>query len=696
MINFSPEESRVPFPDEQEDDWIDVPFGEDELPSRGPMPGDLTGRVELFFGEYSPLRQASEYGGRPYEERPQQRRMAQAIAEALEAGDHLCIEAPTGVGKSFAYLIPAIYHAVLTDRPVVVSTHTIALQEQLMQKDLPMLQQILDIPFSIALAKGRENYICTYRLNNAIQNQQEFLPSDDLKPEIMKLLDWSKRTKDGSRADLHWMPDRQTWAAVCSEAGTCPIEQGKEDGMCFFQKARRKLYKANVIVANHAIVCVDLATRRNSNGLQSLLPDYSALILDEAHTFPEVASTHLGMKVNTFGIRLLFDRLYRPRSNRGLLARDKCLEAREICVRVRELTEQFFGTVFDWVDGQDENPLAYTVPNHVPNHLHEPWGQLANALKMLLKEASFDEAFLSELKLVTERFEAMRETLTAFLAMQEPEYVYWFELFGRQHRHVSLNGVPIEVDKVLDAELFNQRFPVIMTSATMAVDQDLGYFRRQVGVGDARSEILDSPYDLAKQIEIFLPYKSMPLPKDHEAFMDAVCDQIRQFILKTMGKAFVLFTSYSFMATCAERLESFFKLNDILLMVQGQERSRTQMLDVFRKDINSVIFGTDSFWMGVDVPGESLSNVIIVKLPFPVPSHPLVSAKSKRLEERGGNSFRDYFLPEAVLKFRQGIGRLIRSKDDTGIIVVLDPRIMTTRYGQTFLDSLPDCQRHMF
>ncbi len=443
------------------------------------------------------------------------------------------------------------------------------------------------------------------------------------------------------------------------------------------------------------MLCVDLAMRMHSEEGQGLLPDYSALVIDEAHTFEEVAASHLGLRVTTYGIMLQFDRLYRSRSKRGLLAREEAADARAALIAAREITERFFARVRDWVEEQHENPLAYTTPGHIPNQADDALGTLIGALTDLHKTKGLPDDYRQEVKTITTRLSEYREGINTFLQMSRPDHVYWFELYGRQSRHISLNAVPIEVDRILNEVLFSKDFPVILTSATLAIRQDLTYFKQRLGAFDARTHILDSPFDFASQVELYVPFHSMPDPRD-DGFLDAVCTQVEEFILKTSGKAFVLFTSYAQMNEVADRLTGFFTLNNIKLLVQGRELSRTQMLDLFRKDIDSVIFGTDSFWMGVDVPGEALSNVIIVKLPFPVPSHPLVAARKRRIEAEGGNAFFDYFVPEAILKFRQGIGRLIRGREYHGIIVILDCRIIRSSYGRFFLESIPDCTRHLF
>ncbi len=653
-------------------------------------------QVSRFFGEDSPLQRAPDFGGRPYEFRPQQLAMAETISTCLTRGKHLFAEAPTGVGKSFAYLVPAIYLARQTGKPVVISTHTIALQEQLIDKDLPLLQQLLDIPFTAALAKGRENYLCLTRLKKVNAEGQDFLPNLELLPEIAKIAKWAGRTEDGSRHDLDFNPTRQTWSAVCSDADVCPCNGSTAEQQCFFMKARRRLYTADIIVANHALLCADFARRRDSADKQGILPDYAALVIDEAHTFEEVAATHLGVRVSSYAVLTMLNRLYSPKRRRGLLAKPECESVRGTAIRTTQQADRFFRRLRQWLEDQQENPLTYTHAGHVPNQLAEPLMNLADELRRLARQPELDKDVKRELKGVFSRLEQLRTNMDTFLDMGLPESVYWFERYGRSNQYVSMNVVPVEVGQVLRDLLFNQDFPVIMTSATMAVHGRLDYFEQRLGCPEAESLILDSPFTYTEQVTLYLPFSDIPDPRDDENFLEACCHHIREFVTQTNGKAFVLFTNYTMMTTAAEILIDFFETNHINLMVQGQNLQRSQMLEAFREDINSVIFGTSSFWMGVDVPGEALSNVIITRLPFPVPSHPMVKAICERLEQRGRNSFRDYSLPEAVLRFRQGFGRLIRSRDDTGIVVVIDPRITRKSYGNVFLQSIPECRRQVF
>jgi ATP-dependent DNA helicase DinG len=566
----------------------------------------------------------------------------------------------------------------------------------LMQRDIPLLKQLINIPFSSALAKGRGNYLCLNRLDKAINQQQEFLPTDDMMPEVKKIADWAGHTTDGSLSDLNFMPNNQLWSRLCSEPGTCTNDDDTAEKQCFFQKSRRKLYKADIIVANHAMVCVDLAMRRMNDLDQGILPDYQALIIDEAHTFEDVAATHLGIRITSYSAYILLGRLYNTRSHRGLLIRPGLLEARQAAIEAYEVTERFFSRLTQWLEAQDENPLTFKTPGHIPNLIDSTWSVLLKQLREINAMDDFDDEFKGEIRSIHGQLSDIKSQLHVFLNMSMEKSVYWFERYGSQQRYISMNVVPIEVNRILEDCLFNKEFNVVMTSATLAIDGDLDYFKSRIGATNSTSLILDSPFSIKDQVELYVPSIDMPEPSQSEFYLHAVCEHVKTFTLKTEGRAFVLFTSYSMMNLATDLLFDFYHENDIRLLVQGKDLSRTQMLDAFRSETRSVIFGTDSFWMGVDVPGDSLINVIIVKLPFLVPSHPLIAARKEHMEAQGKNSFFDYFLPEAVLKFRQGTGRLIRRKDDQGIIVVMDPRIMTKSYGRSFLSVFAECQRHVF
>ncbi len=647
--------------------------------------------VDNIFGANSPLRKAGELGGREYEERPQQRQMAVAVAEAFEEKHHAFIEAPTGVGKSFAYLIPAVLAAQKLRRPFIIATHTIALQEQLIQRDIPLLEKILDRPIRAAVAMGRANYVCLHRLNNAISFDDQYLPSADLTPEAARIAEWARSSTIGAKTDLPFVPNRAAWAAVCSEAGTCP-RGGNDNGdeVCFFRAARRRLFSADIIIANHAMFCVDLAIKREEE--VGLLPEYAGVVLDEAHCFEDAAANHLGLKLSALGVFYLFNRLYNPSSNRGILARADFAPIRDTLDEARHATDSFFTRLRMWIEQQDQNPLTYTTPDHIPNHCENAWRNLQFSLTRMADKLDEEDEARMELNALATRIEAMRNVMETFLSMHAAEHVYWFEMSGHKRDNIVMNVAPIDVASILRRDLFSRQTPVVLTSATFAVNGNVDYFRQRLGADTATQLILDTPFDFQKQVTLHLPHRQLPRPGAPD-YSSAVVELVDHYLALTKGKAFVLFTSYRLMRDIADQLREKLEGQGIQLFVQGEGMQRGKMLQAFRDDVNSVLFGTDSFWTGVDVPGASLSNVIIVKLPFSVPSHPLMAARKNRIDQSGGNSFRDYFLPEAILKFRQGVGRLIRSRNDTGILVVLDPRIVQSSYGAGFLAGIPACPR---
>lgn len=662
-----------------------------EPPERCLRPGELSRAVETFFGPDTPLKRASGMGGRPYEERPQQLEMASAIAHALEAGEHLCVEAPTGVGKTFAYLVPAIRYALATGRKAIVSTHTISLQEQLVEKDLPLLRKLLDLDVSFAIAKGRGNYVCKRRLAAAAGDSREYLPSAELLPEVERLRAWAETSRDGSRSSLPQDPDPAVWESVCCEVGNCLNAKCEYFAQCFMIRARNRLMKADVIVANHAIFFIDLAMKLAAMAGEGggLLPEYGVAVLDEGHCIEDTAAENLGVRVSFHSLRRTLRRLYNPERNRGLLTDSMYTEARLAVIKALDHSERFFSRLYEWAEQQEDNPLRYTSPGHVPDLLGGPLEEAAGKVAAAAREEQ-DDSIKLELGSLAERIREARQAVHTVLEMTLPDHVYWFERYGMRQTGISLNAVPIDVASLLDKNLFSDDFSVIVTSATLSVRGSLDYFRKRIGAHSAKTLTVSSPFNFQEQVTLHVP-SSMPNPKDLDSFMPAAAEAIKKYVRQTHGKAFVLFTSYLMMQEMAAALAEFFAELKIRLLVQGEGVPRTRMLEQFREDIDSVIFGTASFWTGVDVPGEALCNVIIVRLPFAVPDHPLVAARQEQIEREGRNAFYEYSLPEAILRFRQGCGRLIRSRADKGIIVVLDNRVLTTRYGRGFLESIPQC-----
>lgn len=653
---------------------------------------DLVQIATDFFAPHSPLDTAEKHGGRPYEFRPQQRGMAAAVAQALAANRNLCVEAPTGVGKSFAYLVPAIHHALNSPHPVLITTETINLQEQLMEKDIPILREILGLEFKAALAKGRGNYLCQRRLRIlGGADRDALLPMKSMASAVDSLAAWSHETEDGSRSDVDFRVDDSLWTLVCCETGNCANAKCAYFRRCFYWRARRKWDKAHLIVANHALFFTDLKIRKLEKLVDTVLPTYGAVVFDEAHTLEDSAANHLGLRLSGGGLSYTLRRLFDPKRAKGMLLRsgEDALELRKDVATVEERTDRFFERVREVLETTtNDSLLRIRKPDFVPDLISQPLAALSKRLRDYSKTIEDDDVRL-ELESQIDKCDGYRAGVRDFLSMAMDDHVYWVESTASGGGSVILQSAPVNVDELLGAILFNGESPVILTSATLTVNQCLNYYRRRTGYAAGDELVLDSPFDFEKQVRTYVP-NSMPMP-DERGYAEALAEQIKRFVQMTHGKAFVLFTSYFMLRRCADTLAPFFEDQGITLLAQGGDMTRTAMLREFRDDVDSVIFGTTSFWTGVDVPGEALSNVIITKLPFSVPSHPLIEGRIEKLKRQGGNAFMDYSLPEAVLKLRQGVGRLIRGRNDTGIIVILDQRVVKKRYGRHFLDSIPKC-----
>ncbi len=659
----------------------------------------LQKEVTEFFGENSPLKEAHQMDRAfHYEPRPQQVTMAVEIARAMDDEENLCVEAPTGVGKTFAYLVPAVLRAKQTGKPVIISTHTINLQEQIISHDVPMLEGLLKCDIRAVVAKGKSNYLCLRRLNTIINTDQELLMLDGVAGEYARLQKWASNTYTGDRGEMPHGISPQLWQTVCCERGNCAGKQCEYRRKCFLQKARRLVQCAEIIISNHAKFFSSLAAEQEARELKnkseedeadSILPEYTAVIIDEGHTIEDTASSHLGIQADSFSIRYLLNRLFNPERKTGLLVDEHHIIARTAVLEARKICDLFFQHLYEWIEQQHANPLRYNTPGHIQNYVK---ASLEKVLQTISTLPNTDEEsdFGAELQGIVTSLEEQLRAMDAFFYMTEPNYVYWFEIEGgKGHQEVRMNAVPIDVAPPLSELLFKKK-PVIVTSATLAVNNDISYFQRRVGCQDARTLILDTPFDYEKQVTLQIA-TNMPEPNKREAYISQAVTHISDSLRETQGRAFVLFTSYSMMNEVAARMEDFFEEEGMNLLIQGEKLTPRKMLEAFRSTPKSVIFGNASFWTGVDVPGDALSNVIITRLPFAVPDHPLVAARSERIEQQGISSFFNYSVPEAVLKFRQGFGRLIRTKDDKGIVVILDSRVVNKRYGQTFLASIPKC-----
>ncbi len=627
-----------------------------------------------------------------YEARPEQIAMAQAVARAIETPGHLMVEAGTGVGKSFAYLVPAILAAVELKKKIVVSTHTISLQEQLLQKDLPFLRSVMPQEFSAVLVKGRSNYLSLRRLDAAVGRADMTFQRPDEFDQLSQLRLWSGMTRDGSRSDLDFKPFPSVWDVVVSENGNCLGKKCPRYKECFYYSARRRVWSANILVVNHALFMSDLAVRSAGGG--GILPKYDVAIFDEAHTLEAVAGEHLGVKVTSGQFEYMLNRLVNERTGKGLLAFHQLNAAIAQVQRVRYAARDFFEGMEDIREQQGGANGRLRKPLEWPDTLGEELKKLATAIGEGKSRVKTDEQGI-ELAGAEERCLSLAAELGAWLEQRVPESVYWIEVEGTTRRRVNLASAPLDVGPTLRRDLFGEVPTCVLTSATMSVGAPprFDFLKARVGLTKCETLQLGSPFDFPNQVTIHLP-RNLPDPSEESAAYERrAIRAIEHYLELSQGKAFVLFTSYRMMQQAAAVLAPWFARRNIALYSQSDGLPRSKMVEAFKADVNSVIFGADSFWQGVDVPGEALSNVIIVRLPFSVPSHPLLEARLETIRRNGGNPFVEYQVPEAVIKLKQGFGRLIRTKTDRGIVVILDPRVLTKPYGRTFLSSLPACPR---
>jgi ATP-dependent DNA helicase DinG len=625
------------------------------------------------------------------EERPQQHAMALAIARTLERRRHLIVEAPTGIGKTLAYLLPAILYAARDNRKAIISTHTKNLQDQLLHNDIPLARRLLGIDFTAIALKGRRNYLCTTRLRNALAGSGSLF-GDEQQEQLLRIQDWATRSPDGELGGLGFTPAHEVWNAVCSESGICNSRTC--GGSCFFQRAKEEARRAHLVVMNHALFFTLLPLRRAEDVL--IFGD-DFVILDEAHTLEAVAGAGFGKRVSRRGMIATLHRLHHSRMPRGLLVRAK-RPVKTACKTALDAVEDFFDNLARAAVARQQRP---TPPGRTDVRQIRITARFLVADTFSAHLRTFLELIRSEENHAAtssdaQEIAALRQSLTGdmlvldeFLALRNPSNAYWVETEEARHEHTAVCTAPFNVAKLLSASLFGELGPVILTSATLSVNDSMAYTKERLGAVSAGGLQLDSPFDHRRQMQIWIA-RDIPEP-DTPGYVKALPATVLAFIKRTHGKALVLFTSSALMRNIAAAVAGDLEDLGIRLLVQGVDLQRHQLLEEFRKDIHSVLFGLDSFWMGVDVPGEALEHVIITRLPFAVPTHPLVEARLEEIAQRGGNAFVEYSLPEAILKFRQGAGRLIRSTSDRGVVSVLDSRILTRSYGRSFLAALPPC-----
>lgn len=616
-----------------------------------------------------------------YEYREGQVRMANEIAVAFESKKHLIVEAGTGTGKTLAYLVPAIAASIKLKKRIIISTGTKNLQEQLMEKDIPFLQKVLPGKFSAAYMKGRSNYACLYRINKS--DNQPILDGMDQIDHFNEVRNWVRETATGDRAELTYLPENLLfWSRINAKSDTCIGQKCPDYEPCFITRMRSGAESADIVIVNHHLFFADLNVRGNQFG--KVIPDYGAVIFDEAHLIEDIAADYFGVQVSNFQI----DELARDTSDLPISDAIAVAGLTKHAAKILGLADQFWVRFTKARGGEGRFPLAdeFEVRGSDGESHGTPLGEayhvLDEALSRMETDVDIYSEKLPEAESVVKRIKQVRSDLSFIVKQADRNYVHWLELRGRG---VFLQASPVDVSSLLQEKLFDKVDTCVLTSATLSTNGSFNFIRDRLGLGREKTNTLvaQSSFDYENQAIVYLP-PSMPDPRSPE-FSQMAASEIIKLLKVTQGHAFVLCTSNQSMAALYELVSSRIAYPCFL---QGT-MSKTGLLERFRGTPNAVLFATSSFWQGVDVQGDQLSCVIIDKLPFAVPSDPIVAARAKFIDENGGKSFFDYSVPQAVISLKQGIGRLIRSSSDRGVIAILDPRLRTKGYGRDFLNSLP-------
>lgn len=677
-----------------------------------------------------------------YEYRPQQVDMLRDICSAFNQNEIKIIEAGTGVGKSIAYLIPAIHWSVKNKERCVISTNTINLQEQLLKKDIPFLKSVLKPKFKVTLIKGRNNYLCLRKVQK-LEKETDMFADPVEHDEINTIIAWSKVTKDGSKSDLNFVPRISIWEKLSSESDSCLHTKCRYYKKCFVNIARKEANDANLLIVNHYILFADLAMRDIGSEL-GILPSYRRIIFDEAHHLEDVATANFGAGFTKTGMIRLLRNLYRTDKNRqekGLyvhliyeLTRENFnLNDAKIArliekissvfipdtLDLMELSEKNINLIFEYINSRAQNELGeikYRIKED--QHLDRQWKNVVlvgfqnlvtkithyveevrtSLEKVKLKSQAVKDAMF-DVRVEMNRLSAKAELIEKILFQNDVDNVRWIELSSfYQQKIIRFKISPLDIATRM-RDLIYEMFPtIIMTSATMSVADTQGadefqYFKKRVGLhlvdtGRVDCSRISSGFYYEEQVILGIP-TNIPGPGDN-GFSDSIAQVILDSISISRGRAFILFTSYGLLNLIYSKIERFISQSGYQVLKQGQE-NRHLLIEKFKSRNSSVLFGTDSFWEGVDVKGDALELVVITKLPFRVPTEPIIEARIEQIQRLGGDPFLEYSMPQAIIKLKQGFGRLIRSRTDRGAILILDKRIVEKNYGKYFLSSLPEC-----
>lgn len=655
-----------------------------------------------------------------FEPRRSQMAMTHDVASIFNQGGILAAEAGTGVGKSFAYLVPSIAWALGNEERVIISTATINLQDQLFAKDIPLVSSIFRKKIKSVLVKGRGNYLCRRRLSEVIEEEGLLLDEDH---PLRKLLAWDNSGGSGDRADLSFRVDDSVWSRVCSEADYCLSIRCPSRETCHVIKVRKNAADAQIIVVNHHLLFADIASRQHGSGLEqtSILPSYNSLVLDEAHAIESSATSLFSEGFSRFTVLKKLSRLRRKTRNRefGLLSRLSVFPDLE-----RSLLKKFDPAIKEVETSMSDleagalglfgTETALRLKEKDPaitRTLCDPCGRLQRALLGVTKiisdllesvpDSHAQEAVVLETRIAMKSINDLADLVARFKEFDvNPETVFWLEKSRPAQReiHVSFNATPLEVAGILEKTVFGKVRTVICTSATLSVGGSFDFWMKRVGIEKKREDLemktYPSPFPFSTNALLAVDTSAPNPQKMKDSFKSYVGDAVVRLLIASRGRALVLFTSYDILNAAYEKARPVMENMGITCLKQGMD-DRSRLLTMFKNDISSVLFATDSFWEGIDAPGETLSMVVMTKLPFKVPNDPVQQARSEAVDRQGGNSFMEISVPEAIIKFKQGFGRLIRHSFDRGVVVVLDQRLATARYGQLFIESLPKCRLHV-